>query len=85
MCIRDREQSIAAASTLQEEVIPALEGVQQQVLSAYSVGNYSYLDLISAQQEYLDAQLALIVNASNEHRLRAEIERLSGLALTGPQ
>ena len=82
---RQLEQSIAAASTLQEEVIPALEGVQQQVLSAYSVGNYSYLDLISAQQEYLDAQLALIVNASNAHRLRAEIERLSGLALTGPQ
>jgi cobalt-zinc-cadmium efflux system outer membrane protein len=82
---RQLEQSIAAVSTLREEVIPALEGVQQQVLSAYSVGNYSYLDLISAQQEYFDAQLALIVNASNAHRLRAEIERLSGLALTGPQ
>lgn len=82
---RQLEQSVSAVSILQEEVIPALEGVQQQVLSAYSVGNYSYLDLISAQQEYLDAQLALIVNASNAHRLRAEIERLSGLALSGPQ
>ncbi len=79
------EQNITAARTLIQEVIPALESVQQQVQAAYSAGSYSYLDLISVQQEYLDAQLALINNASSAHRLRAEIERLSGLPLTGSQ
>ena len=79
------EQNIAAVDSLAQEVIPTLESVQQQIQSAYAAGNYSYLDLISVQQEYLDAQLALINSASGVHTLRAEIERLSGQPLTGPQ
>lgn len=82
---RQLEQNIVAVDTLAQEVIPTLENVQQQIQSAYSAGNYSYLDLISVQQEYLDAQLALINSASGVHILRAEIERLSGQPLTGPQ
>ena len=79
------EQNIAAVNTLAQEVIPTLESVQQQIQSGYAAGNYSYLDLISVQQEYLDAQLSLINNASGAHLLRAEIERLSGQPFTGSQ
>ena len=77
------QQAINQVNTLQQQVIPILQDVQQQTLQAYGAGNYSYVELITAQQEFLDAQLSLISSAVNVHRIRAEIERLSGLPLTG--
>ena len=77
------QQAINEVNTLQQQVIPILQDVQQQTLQAYGAGNYSYVELITAQQEFLDAQLSLISSAGNVHRIRAEIERLSGLPLTG--
>ena len=80
---RALQQAIAEVNTLQLQVIPVLQDVQQQTLQAYGAGTYSYVELITAQQEFLDAQLSLISSAGNAHRIRAEIERLSGLPLTG--
>ena len=77
------QQSIKEVNTLQQQVIPVLQQVQQQTQVAYRAGNYSYVELISAQREFLDAKLSLITSVGNAHRLRAEIERLSGLPLTG--
>lgn len=77
------QQSISEVNTLQQQVIPILQQVQQQTQVVYRAGNYSYVELISAQREFLDAQLSLITSAGNAHRLRAEIERLSGLPLSG--
>lgn len=74
-------QAITEVNSLREQVIPVLQDVQQQTQAAYAIGNYSYVELISAQQEYLDAQLSLISSTSNAHRIRAEIERLSGIPL----
>ncbi|MCI5107129.1 MAG: TolC family protein [Pseudomonadales bacterium] len=71
-------QTISEVNLLQDEVLPRLESVQEQSRDAYENGTYSYLELISAQQEYLDAELALINSATTAHKLRAEIERLSG-------
>jgi cobalt-zinc-cadmium efflux system outer membrane protein len=71
-------QTISEVNLLQSEVLPRLESVQEQSRVAYENGTYSYLELISAQQEYLDAELALINSATTAHKLRAEIERLSG-------
>jgi len=79
------QQAVLEVNTLQQSVIPTLESVQEQIQTAYTAGNYSYVELISAQQEYLDAQLSQISSATNAHRIRAEIERLSGLPLTGQQ
>lgn len=76
-------QAITEVNSLQQQVIPVLQNVQQQTQAAYAVGNYSYVELISAQQEFLDAQLSLISSASNAHKIRAEIERLSGIPLSG--
>lgn len=75
-------QAISETSILQQDVLPLLTEVLQQTRIAYEGGRYSYLDLISAQQEYLDAELALINSAANAHTLRTEIERLSGLPLS---
>jgi cobalt-zinc-cadmium efflux system outer membrane protein len=72
------EQAISEVNLLQDNVLPRLESVQQQSRAAYENGTYSYLELVSAQQEYLDAELALINSATTAHKLRAEIERLSG-------
>lgn len=77
------QQAITEVNTLQQQVIPVLLDVLEQTRLAYTVGNYSYVELISAQREFLDAQLSLISSAGNVHRIRAEIERLSGLPLSG--
>ena len=71
-------QTISEVDLLQDEVLPRLESVHEQSRIAYENGTYSYLDLVSAQREYLDAELALINSATTAHKLRAEIERLSG-------
>ncbi len=80
---RALQQAIAEVNNLQQEIIPVLQSVQLQTLQAYRAGTYSYVELITAQQEFLNAQLSLISSAANAHRIRAEIERLSGLPLTG--
>lgn len=76
-------QAILEVDSLQQDVIPILENVLQQTREVYEAGNYSYVELVSAQQEYLDAELSLINSAANAHRLRTEIERLSGLSISG--
>lgn len=71
-------QAISEAQILQDEVLPLLTELIGQTQQAYQAGLYSYIELISTQQEYLDAEFALINSLSNVHTLRAEIERLSG-------
>ena len=68
-------------NTLRDAVLPQLNTALEQTRAAYVGGRYTYLELISAQAEYLDAELAMINAAADTHLLRAEIERLSGSAL----
>jgi outer membrane protein, heavy metal efflux system len=75
-------QAILEVNTLRDTVLPQLNTALAQTRAAYLAGRYSYLELTSAQAETLDAELALINAASDAHLLRAEIERLSGAALT---
>lgn len=74
-------QAILEVNTLRDTVLPQLDSAQQQTRDAYLGGRYSYLELVSAQTEYLDAERALIEAATDAHLLRAEIERLSGAPL----
>jgi cobalt-zinc-cadmium efflux system outer membrane protein len=74
-------QAILEVNTLRDAVLPQLDNAQEQTRSAYLSGRYSYVELVSAQAEYLDAELALINAATDAHLLRTEIERLSGAAL----
>jgi cobalt-zinc-cadmium efflux system outer membrane protein len=75
--------AVLEVNTLRDAVLPQLDSAQQQTREAYLSGRYSYLELVSAQSEYLDAERALIDAATDAHLLRAEIERLSGAALEG--
>ena len=79
------QQALYEVGILRNEVLPQLTDVLTQTRTFYEAGNYSYVELISAQREYLDAQLSLITSTANAHRLRTEIERLSGLPLTGEE
>lgn len=74
-------QAILEVNTLQGAVLPQLNIALEQTRAAYLGGRYTYLELISAQAEYLDAELAMINAAAATHLLRTEITRLSGGAL----
>ncbi|HWK54353.1 MAG TPA: TolC family protein [Hyphomicrobiales bacterium] len=74
-------QAILEVNTLRDSVLPQLDAAQEQTRAAYLAGRYGYLELVGAQREYLDAELALISAAEDAHLLRAEIERLSGSPL----
>ncbi len=79
------EQALYGVGVLQEEVLPELTAVLEQTRGFYEAGNYSYVELISTQREYQDAQNSLITSAANAHRLRTEIERLSGQPFLGQE
>ena len=81
--IKSLQTSDHEVNTLQQQVIPFFKMCSSKHCKLTRAGNYSYVELITAQQEFLDAQLSLISSAGNVHRIRAEIERLSGLPLSG--
>jgi outer membrane protein, heavy metal efflux system len=72
-------QAILEVNTLRDAVLPQLNTALEQTRAAYVGGRYTYLELISAQAEYLDAELAMINAAADTHLLRTEIQRLSGI------
>lgn len=74
---QSRAQSIEAATTLKNTVIPALERALQATRAAYERGRYSYLDLIGAQRELLDAEQSAIDAATSALVFGALIEQLT--------
>ena len=77
-----RAHAIEAFVMLRDAVIPRLESALGDTREAYRAGRYSYLELIAARQELIDARLALVNAARRAHLNRIELERLSGAALT---
>ena len=77
-----RTHAIEAFAMLRDAVIPRLESALADTREAYRAGRYSYLELIAARQELIDARLALVNAARRAHLNRIELERLSGAALT---
>jgi cobalt-zinc-cadmium efflux system outer membrane protein len=76
--------SRATVETLRARIIPAAEGALQDYEQGYSVGRYSFLELVDAQRGLLDARREQIRTAADYHRMRVEIDRLTGgLEVTG--
>lgn len=79
-------QEISAArlrsETLRGEAIPQAQTALEQTQYGYDRGRFSYLELVTAQEELLALQEAAIDAAADHHRLRAEIERLTSEPLT---
>jgi cobalt-zinc-cadmium efflux system outer membrane protein len=66
------------AQTLRDDALPQARAALEQTRSGYDVGRFSFLELASAQAELLELQQAAIDAAADHHRLRAELERLTG-------
>jgi cobalt-zinc-cadmium efflux system outer membrane protein len=80
---QELRHAYAEVETLRTDVLPKMEEAALQSRYAYERGRYSYVEWAGAQRELLDAQRALYEAAADAHRLRIEIERLTGTALSG--
>lgn len=76
----DRER----VDTLRNEALPQAQLALDQTRSGYDRGRFSFLELITVQEELLGLQAAAIDAAADYHRVLAEIERLTSAALTRP-
>jgi cobalt-zinc-cadmium efflux system outer membrane protein len=66
---------------LRERVLPEMEEALRQTEYAYERGRYSYLEMVDAQNNLIDVNLAMIEAAVRYHTLLAEIESLTGQPL----
>jgi cobalt-zinc-cadmium efflux system outer membrane protein len=80
---QELRHAYAEVETLRTEVLPKMEEAARQSRYAYERGRYGYVEWVGAQRELLDSQRALHEAAADAHRLRIEIERLTGTALGG--
>ncbi|MCO1334356.1 TolC family protein [Microbulbifer sp. OS29] len=81
LAVTSREQALGTVSTLQDSVIPKLRQALREVDRAYRRGRDSYVDLISAREELLDAERARIEAARSILLFGAEIEQLTARPL----
>ncbi|MCC5450719.1 TolC family protein [Rheinheimera sp. UJ51] len=77
-----RNRALLEVNTLQNDVIPPLKEALGLVEAAYSDGRFSYLEWVTTRKELLSAQLALIQAAKIAHQRNADIEALTGIAMT---
>ena len=68
------------AQALRGDALPQASEALKQTQAGYDVGRFSFLELASAQAELLELRQAAIDAAADHHRLRAELERLTGEA-----
>lgn len=80
---QELRHSYTAVQTLRNDVLPRMEVAVEQSRYAYERGRYGYIEWVAAQRELLDQRRALLEASANAHRLRIEIERLTGAALSG--
>ena len=69
---------------VRNEAIPQAQQAVDQTVSGYERGRFSFLELVSVQEELLALRAAAIDAAADYHRLGAEIERLTSEPLSRP-
>ncbi|MEQ8937475.1 MAG: TolC family protein, partial [Gammaproteobacteria bacterium] len=73
-----------AVETLQQRIIPSAQQALNSYEKLYYTGRYSLLELLESQRSLLQARFQLIEAAARFHRLRIDLERLTGASiLTG--
>jgi cobalt-zinc-cadmium efflux system outer membrane protein len=70
------------ATSLREEALPQARDALTQTQSGYERGRFSFLELLTTQQDLLALSEAAIDAAAEYHRLLAELERLTSEPLT---
>lgn len=81
---QEMEAARARIETLRNDAVPQAQLALDQTRSGYERGRFSFLELISVQEELLALRSAAIDAAADYHRLLAEIERLTSAAITLP-
>lgn len=82
---RQLEQARAEVEGLEREILPRAHEALAQAEHAWRRGRYGYLEWVDVQRELLAVERQHIDAAERYHLLLAEIERLTGEALTaGP-
>jgi len=74
------EAARETAQALRDDALPQAREALKQTQAGYDAGRFSFLELAGAQAELLELQGAAIDAAADHHRLRAELERLTGEA-----
>jgi len=72
------------ATSLRREAIPQARDALEQTQYGYERGRFSFLELLTTQQDLLALNEAAIDAAAEYHRLLAELERLTSEPLTTP-
>ena len=70
-----------AYEALSQRIIPAAQQASADYQQGYKTGRFSLLELNEAQSMLLDARMEKVMTAANYHRLKVEIERLTGASL----
>ncbi|MEJ5151776.1 TolC family protein [Comamonas sp. MYb396] len=63
---------------LQSQVIPTAQSAYDLAVRGFSLGKFSFLDVLDAQRSLFDSQRQLLDQLMASHRARAEIERIFG-------
>jgi len=70
------------AESLRNEALPQAQTALEQTQSGYERGRFSFLELLTAQQEVIELRAAAIDAATDYHQLLAELERVTSEPLT---
>jgi len=81
---QEMEAARSRIETLRNDAVPQAQLALDQTRSGYERGRFSFLELISVQEELLALRSAAIDAAADYHRLLAEIERLTSAAIASP-
>jgi cobalt-zinc-cadmium efflux system outer membrane protein len=70
------------ALALRDQALPQARDALTQTQYGYERGRFSYLELLTSQQDLLEISEAAVDAAADHHRLIAEVERLTSEPLT---
>lgn len=70
------------ALALRDQALPQARDALTQTQYGYERGRFSYLELLTSQQDFLEISEAAVDAAADHHRLIAEVERLTSEPLT---
>jgi cobalt-zinc-cadmium efflux system outer membrane protein len=74
--------ALTASQALREQIVPKAELALRGYEQGYRAGRYSLLELNDAQELLLEVRLEAVMTASDYHKYRIEIERLTGQAMS---
>lgn len=79
---QELSHSFTAVDVLRARIIPEAKQALDEYEAGYAAGRYSLLELSAAQRVLLDTRREAVMAASDYHRYRVEVDRLTGAAMT---